>query len=234
MRKDSRLCAVLGALTLLAEPGLAQTQPPEKHGAGEQAADKDFGRLSDDGISAFNDIHLARLDMFDGNTDQAAKLVGDALAALHRAKSDGNVFMKAESALHGPSSPGARNQVAAGATPIAWLPIDCEIVMGQTYQSSPENAAAVVDANKSLERGEGKKAVERVRLAAIDVDYVMALAPLDQSIADVERANGLIANHDYYGAGQALRDAEVNVRYDSTEDIAHVRHGGGKAAPAGK
>ena len=212
----------------------AQSESANSQTQEHVTVDKDFGRLSDDGVSAFNDIHLARMNIFDGFTDQAAKLVSDALASLRKAKSDNEAFMKAESALHGPSNPGPRSGMPASATPIAWLPIDSEIIMGRTYKSTPEKAAAIVDANKNLERGESDKALERIRLAAVDVDYILALAPLDQSIAEVEEANRLMSNHDFYGANQALRETEMDVRYDQIEDIAHVRHAGDKGAASGK
>lgn len=198
------------------------------------AAMEGFGRLSDDGVSAFNDIHLARMEIFDGDTDRAAKLVSDALASLQRAKSQNEAVTKSETDLQGPSPVGSRGRGRGSEPPIAWLPIDAEIVIGQTYKSSAENAAAIVDANKSLDHGEGDKALERLRMAAIDADYVLALAPLDQSISDVEEASRLIAARDFYGASQALRRAEENVRYDEVDDVAHVRRQASKTADGGK
>jgi hypothetical protein len=208
---------------------------PAKANAGQgKVADKDFGRLSTDGVSAFNDIHLARMAIFDGKTATASKLVADALASLEKAKSDDTVFMKAEAALHPASASDATpsKNPSAGTTPVAWIPIDGEVVLDEDYQAAPEKAAAVVNANKSLEKGDGDKALEAIRLAAVDVDYTLAAAPLEQSVAEVTQANQLIANHDYFGASQALRKAEAGIRYDEIEDVANVK--GSKKTTSGK
>jgi hypothetical protein len=77
------------------------------------------------------------------------------------------------------------------------------------------------------------KALETIRLAAVDVDYVQALAPLEQSISYVDQAGRLMTTHDHYGAGEALRKAEGEVRLDEVEDVANARHGA-KAASAMK
>jgi hypothetical protein len=112
--------------------------------------------------------------------------------------------------------------VTTGA-PIAWIPIDTEISFGESFVSTPENAAAVVTARKSLERGENAKSLEAIKLAHIDIDYTVAVAPLDQSIAEIGQADSLIASHDYYGASQALRQAEAGIRYEEFDDVANAK-----------
>jgi hypothetical protein len=112
---------------------------------------------------------------------------------------------------------------AKATAPIAWIPIDSEIALGETFKSTPEAAAAVVTARKSLEKGENAKSLEAIKVARIDIDYTVAVAPLDQSIAAINQAKSLIASHDYYGASQALRQAEADVRYDEYDDVANVK-----------
>jgi hypothetical protein len=189
-------------------------------------ADKDFGRLSADGVSAFNDIHMARRAIFDGQTDEAATLVADAKTSLARAKTDDAILMKAESALRGRGQIMPKTPIAPGkapVVPIAWIPVDSEIALGETFVSTPENAAAVVTARKGIEKGESSKSLSAIKMAQIDVNYTVAVAPLEQSIADIDQANSLIASHDYYGASQALRQAEDGIRYDEVDDVANVR-----------
>jgi hypothetical protein len=191
-----------------------------------RVAAKDFGRLSQDGVSAFDDIHQARIALFDGAPDEAAKLISDARASLDKAKTDNTAFTKAEAALHPPAkAPQAQSHAPKSTTPVAWIPISGEVDYGETYVATPEKARAMVEANKSLKRGEGAKALETIRLASVDVDYVLALAPLEQSISYVDQAGKLMATHDYYGAGEALRKAEAGVRLDEVEDVANVRNG---------
>ncbi len=222
---------VAGLMTSLAICGsslAASTEnsaAPRTDTASTKVADKDFGRLSTDGVSAFSDIHFARLAIFEGKTDEAAKLVADARASLGKAKGDDTAFMKAESDFHAPAQTLATKQgdAAKETTPVAWIPIDGDLVLGETFQATPEKAAAVVAARKGLEKGEGAKSLETIKLAAIDVDYTMAVAPLEKSIADIDNADKLMTSHDYYGASQSLRQAEAGVRYDQIDDVANVK-----------
>lgn len=185
-----------------------------------KVAEKDFGRLSADGMSAFEDIHLARIAIFDGNTDEAAKFVIDAKASLANARIDGAAFLKAESDLRAPAqAPVGRDK---SATPILWIPIDSRIDVGQTFQPSADKAAAVITAKKHLMKGEGGKALQVVKSAALDIDYTVAVAPLEKSIAEVDDAARRIAIRDYYGASQALRRAEAGIRFDEVDDVANI------------
>jgi hypothetical protein len=223
--------AIFGLVTSCAMAGLSGASPadpsakPDAAPGAAKIADKDFGRLSADGVSAFNDIHLARVAIFDGKTDEAAKFVADAKLSLAKARTDDAIFVKAETALEPTAKdvhPAAKGD-ATGAG-IAWIPIDSEIALGETFQSTPETAAAVVTARKGLEKGDGAKSLEAIRVAKIDVNYTVAVAPLDQSVAEVDEADKLIASHDYYGASQSLRKAEAGVRYDETDDVVNVKN----------
>ncbi len=187
-----------------------------------KVAEKDFGRLSADGMSAFEDIHLARMAIFDGSTDEAAKFVIDAKTSLANAKTDGAAFLKAESALRGPSqAPVGRDK---SGTPIVWIPIDSRIDVGETFEPTAEKTAAVITAKKHLMKGEGGKALQTVRSEGLDIDYTLAVAPLEQSIVEVEDAVQRIAMRDYYGASQALRRAEAGIRFDEVDDVANVKN----------
>jgi hypothetical protein len=213
----------------------ADNSMTSKSAAQGKIADQDFGRLSEEGVNAFNDIHAARMAIFDGKTDEAAKLIADASESLEKAKTDSAIFMKAESAIHAPGqpAPGPQTRAPKGEAPIAWIPIDGDITVGETYQSSPEKAAVVVEANKSLDRGQGEKAISAIKLAGVDVDYTLAIAPLEESISNINQAKQLSASGDYYGASQALRKAEASVRYDEIDDVADVK-GAGKTGAKGK
>lgn len=215
MKKPPLLLAGLMSAILAAAPVSAGSDSSLK------IAEKDFGRLSADGMSAFEDIHLARMAIFDGNTDEAAKFVIDARTSLANAKTDGAAFLKAESALRAP--PQAPVGHDKGGTPILWIPIDSRLDVGETFQPSTEKTAAVITAKKHLMKGEGGKALEVVKSAALDIDYTLAVAPLEKSIAEVEEAAQRIAMRDYYGASQALRRAEAGIRFDEVDDVANVK-----------
>jgi hypothetical protein len=189
--------------------------------------DKDFGRLSADGFSAFNDVHLARIAIFDGKIDEAAKFIADAQGALAKAKTDNAVLTKAESEINAPAKTAVAAKPEKSSTPIAWIPIDNDIEFGEIFQPTSSKAAAIGTAKKALGKGDSAIALKAIRLAEVEVDYTVALAPLEQSIADVDQAGKLMAGHDYYGASQSLKKAEDGVRFDEFDDVANVK---GKAS----
>jgi len=238
MTKSTLLLAGFMASTMLAGTAYAaaaaaaaadDTAQPTAAPVHATLADKDFGRLSTDGASAFNDVHLARLAIFDGRTDEAAKLIDNAQKSLVKASTDDTVFVKAESEIWSSAKtpPAQQAKSATSTVPVSWIPIDSDLVLGETYQPTPEKAAAVVDAKKSLQSGDSSKALQAIRLAAVDIDYTVAVAPLKQSVADVNDAAGFVTSHDFYEASQSLKKAEDGVRYDEFEDVGNVT---GKAA----
>jgi hypothetical protein len=230
MVKSHRLVAALFTSVIAAvaaRPVLAQSAAPaapETHA--NKLIDKDFGRLSMDGLSAFNDIHLARLAIFEGKTDDATKFISDAQAALVKAKAAGIVLTKAESDLHPPGKAAAPVKAAPekSTVPVVWIPIDDDIVFGETFQPTNSKTAALGTAKKALSKGDGANALKAIRLSEIDVDYTVALAPLEMTITDIDQANKLASSHDYYGASQSLKLAEDGVRFDEFDDIADVKN----------
>jgi hypothetical protein len=234
MTKSTLLLAGLMASTMLARTAYAAadgTAQPTAAPVHATLADKDFGRLSTDGASAFNDVHLARLAIFDGRTDEAAKLIDNAQKSLGKASTDDTVFVKAESEIWSSAKTSAVQQAksATSTAQVSWIPIDSDLVLGESYQPTPEKAAAVVDAKKSMQGRDSSKALQAIRLAAVDIDYTVAVAPLKQSVADVNEAAGFVTSRDFYGASQSLKKAEDGVRYDEFDDVANVN---GKATAA--
>ena len=147
MKRSPHLAAGLLTSFLMAAfstAALAESSvSPSSDARAIRIADKDFGRLSADGFSAFNDVHLARIAIFDGKTDDAAKFVADAQAALGKAKTDDTIFLKAESELQIPSKTvqTAKTTPEKNAPPIAWIPIDNDIVFGEIFQPTPRSRA---------------------------------------------------------------------------------------------
>jgi hypothetical protein len=189
----------------------------DQMGHSATTADKDLGKLSIDGTSAYQDIGLARLAIYDGKTDSATKLVNDAMTSLSRAKNDDAVFMKAEADLTPPKTSTAQAQKTPNSSKaaIAWVPVDGEFILDETLAPSAAKTGAVDEANKHLHNGEPDKAKDTLKVASVDADYVMTLAPLAQTEQDVQRASQMLSDHKYYAASQQLRDAQMAVRYDT-------------------
>jgi hypothetical protein len=227
------LITTLVATTLLTA-GVAcaagpQTVDQQKATAKETSADKDFSKISADGSSAFQDLILTRLAIFNGQIDAAKKYVEKADKAFDKARTDEAVFTKAEADFKPPTSKSepATSAVNGAAPvnnkpadqmkiPIAWLPVDGQMLIEEDYTANPKKTAAVADANKSLKSGDRKGAMDKLKLAEINIDFMIAVVPLEQTIKSVHQATVLINDGKYYEASQVLRQVEENERFDVT------------------
>ncbi|KXV62781.1 hypothetical protein AD949_09445 [Acetobacter orleanensis] len=200
-------------------PGFAQTPSPatpaaSASSAGADAAAQDFGRLSVDGGTASEDIALARQAIFDGALDAASRLIDDASMALERARVDNTAFQKAETDLQPArtKTTHSTHTSSASSAPVAWLPVDGELVLNESIEPTPEKTAAVAAANRHLRAGNTARAGEVLKVSGIDADYIIAAVPLEQTRKDVARAAKFIKSNPYK-ASEALRDAQNAVRY---------------------
>ena len=203
--------ALLSTSAMAADNAAASTSPAQ------QTADHDFGKLSADGVRGFTDIKLARLAIFDGKTAQAKTLIDDAQSALNKAKSDDTVFTKAEADLK-PGS-GMKQAADGNARPstaqVAWIPVDGQMTLGEDYVATPDKAEGVAKANAQLKTGNKKEAMDTLKLAGIDMNFVEEVVPLDATISGVDKAAQLIDQGHYYQANQALKMVEDGARFDS-------------------
>ena len=220
MRISTGIVAALLGTTMLAGAVSAQQTPAAPAPTTQQKAEaaRDFMKLSADGAVAFRTLHMARLAIFEAEPAAAKKLLADARAALAKAKVDSTAFQKAEAELKAPK--GIDVPAAASGPAVAWLPIDGQLTLGEDFVATPAKAAAVAEANKHLEKGQRKEAIEKLKLADVNVMFTMALAPLDRTMADVDMAAKLMDEGKYYEANAAMKKAEDGVRYDSVAAIA--------------
>ncbi|GAB6967016.1 hypothetical protein JCM25156A_10530 [Komagataeibacter kakiaceti JCM 25156] len=206
-----------GLLMLGTAIGAAHASP-----SAGRAVNRDFAKLSADGSRAFDDIALARTALANNDTAGARKLLADANNALTRAKTDDKVFMKAESELTAPrkAPAGARTPAPTATTPaVAWLPVDGEYIVTEDLEPTSAKGTAVATANTSLNKGKPTQAAQNLQVAAVDVDFVLAIAPLDASASDVYRASNLLAGNDVKSADSALQDAQNTIRFVSEDMV---------------
>jgi hypothetical protein len=212
MTKISKFAAAL-AITLVGLPVFAATEQ-----APQTAAGRDMSKLSTDGATAIHDVWLARLAIFNGDPVKANQYAHEARAALDRAKLDHTAFAKAESDLKVPKG---ATQPGSGATPsttpTTWIPVDGSVTLGEDYVDTPEKAASVAKANEQLKNGDHKQALETIKLANIDVSFVLELAPLDKTAAGIEQAVLFLDAGKYYEANHALKEVEDGLRIDVTD-----------------
>jgi hypothetical protein len=229
MQISKGIVAALLGTTMLAGAVYAGEKTPAAPATTQQKAEatRDFMKLSADGSVAFRALHMARLAIFEADPAMAKKLIADARAALVKAKGDSTAFMKAEADLRPPAGMKPAPVAAAGPA-ISWLPIDGQLGLGEDFVATPAKAAAVAEANKHLEKGQRKEAIEKLRLADVSVTFTTALAPLDRTLADVDAAAKLMDEGKYYEANAAMKKVEDAVRYDSVAIVAVPQKDGAK------
>jgi hypothetical protein len=213
-------CAIALALSLGASTAFATADlPANQTTAGQTAANQDFGKLSRDGSMAIRDVRLARLAIFDGQPDKAKTYIDEAQTAINKAKTDDTIFTKAEADLKAPagvSQPGPANSTP-NTTPIKWIPVDGSMTVGEDYVATPEKSAGIAKANAQLKTGNSKQAMETLKLADINVSYVLEVAPADKTASGINQAAQLIGAGKYYEANQALKSVEDGLRIDVTD-----------------
>ncbi len=181
----------------------------------DQTTRHDFSTLSRAGSLAFDDAALARLAIFDGHPSKAATLIANAETEFNRADIDQTAFIKAEDALNPPSSMRSSSASGQAGQPTVWLPVAEGFVLSETLVPPAGTDQTLDKANASLRANQRRQAIETLKVAHVSAIDTVALAPLDETRADLHRASQLVAAGDYYGAGQALRALEQRVRYDS-------------------
>lgn len=182
-----------------------------------------FQALSTQGQRAFVDISSARIELFQGQPKKALEQVKGAQHALKLAEKDNTAFTKAASDLKVKDSQG---KLDTDTTAKAWLPIWGDTIIQDNYLASPQKVKAVADANAKLKHGDAKGAAEVLRLAGVNVDTSIALAPLKQTVADVDQAAKLLASDKYYEANLTLKKVQDEVRFASTDvNFAANTHG---------
>ena len=189
--------AIFGSCAALAaeQPNAASTANANLPAAATQNTNKELGKLSADGRKAFQDVRLARLAIFDGQTDQAKKYVDEAKAAITKAQTDNTAFVKAEASLKPPAGVSQRTGRKVGVisqrqstAPTAWLPVDGGLTLGDDFVATSAKAAGIAKANDQLKKGDHKQAMETLKLSEIDVAFVMEVAPLDKTISGIDTA----------------------------------------------
>lgn len=227
------MAAALVFTTILAGSAFAAEQAARQSNgqpsANQTVIDADVGKLSKDGAQAFRDLQLTRLAIFEADPAQAKDLIGKAQAAFAKAKTDDAVFNKAEADLKTPTDLSAAKSTASAAKgdakpasteQVAWVPVDAQLILGDDFVATPEKASAVTEANKNLAQGDQKGALDKLKLAHVDVNFTMAVLPLDKTTADVDQAAKLIEQGKYYEANAILKTAQDGMRFDVIDAVA--------------
>ncbi len=150
----------------------------------------------EDAYTAMREIRAARLAIFDGSGPAAISFVNDASKKLEAAKiTNEKMKPKADEA-----------KIEAGL-----IPFDMSMSIAEDYTATPQRALKVKEANAHLAKGDRKTAIEKLRLADINVLTTVALLPVGPTMDHLTDAANLLEQDKYYDANLALKAIEDSV-----------------------
>jgi hypothetical protein len=158
--------------------------------------------LSVDGQKALQDVLVARDLLAQGKTDAAIPPIYDAQKRFVAAQKDNRRFYAAEDQLQ----PAPQHPVSATHKPITgsvtWIPVGGEFILTETL--APDKKAAAQKANKALKAGQNAQAQQNLQVVGEDADFIIALAPLEQTKDILYRARVLTEGRQAAQAKEAL------------------------------
>ena len=166
----------------------------------KNANERTFIRLSEDGAKAARTVSLARVAIFDGQTQEAKDLLDQAKTALDAAAKDVDK-LAIKTSKHNDLGP--------------MVPIDARLSVIDAYTLTPEKKTEIGKVNEHLRKGETKKALEVLRPIDVQLTLTSMFMPLNPTTKAVEQAKTLLADHQYYEANLALKKAEDSWVIDS-------------------
>lgn len=136
------------------------------------------------GNTAMQDVQLARIALFDGDTSGAKRLLNDAKRKINDDQTDWSKYIK-------------KNKK----TPIdgdGYVVINATMSVSEDYQASEAKNKAVRDANEKIKNGDKKGALEVLKLAGITVSESQVLMPLKATRNDIQKALDLFGYYCRY------------------------------------
>jgi len=176
-----------------AEDPPASTNAPAKDQAKNDKAQKDFVKVSEDATTTMFDLSNARLAIFNGQPGRARTYVDAAVTRV------GAAFEEADKSALDTKSPKADDR---------FVPFDANLTVLKKFEPTPENAKHIAKANEHLHKGEKKKAIEELKLGAIDVAIRTSMIPIKFAKEHIDHASKLLDEHKYYEANLALKAVE--------------------------
>ncbi|MCT6139971.1 YfdX family protein [Escherichia coli] len=153
------------------------------------------------GMEIMDDMQYARLALFSGDTGTADRLINRAEDLL---KSEDKTW---ETVVRKDKKTPQEGDV--------YIIINSSLMLSEDFTVTSEKQKAIDDANKKLDKGDKKGAIEVLHLAGIDISETQWLMPLKQTQKKVNSAQKLMREGKYYEANLALKGAEDGVITDT-------------------
>lgn len=145
------------------------------------------------GNEVMQDVQLARVMLFNGNTSKAREFLLDANKKINDDETDWQKFIKQDKK-----------------TPVdgdGYIIINATMSVSEDFQPSEAKTKAISNANKRLSQGDKKGAIETLRLAGITMTEKQILMPLQQTRTDLKKAIKLFDEGKYYQSNLVLLSA---------------------------
>ena len=153
------------------------------------------------GMEIMDDMQYARLALFSGDTGAADKLINRAEDLL---KSEDKTW---ETVVRKDKKTPQEGDV--------YIIINSSLMLSEDFTVTSEKQKAIDEANKKLDKGDKKGAIDVLHLAGIDISETQWLMPLKQTQKKVNSAQKLMREGKYYEANLALKGAEDGVITDT-------------------
>jgi hypothetical protein len=173
-------------------------------------------KVSSEGFDAMRAIREARVAIFNGRPSVATELLNKAKSSLETAAKDAPTFVTTTQTSVNGTVVGADMTVAN----MNWVPIDGQVSLADAYTASPKKSQHIKNANEHFKNGQCNKAIEELRLAAIDVTWTRVMMSLNTTTKCVNEATTLLNQQKYYQANLALKTAEDALVIDSANLLA--------------
>lgn len=208
MNSFSRFTAItcfsfLSASVLFLPSANADNHSPQKDvvaKVSENAKDKAIIKTVDEAFHAIRKVQAARLAIFNGLTDDAARLVNEAKADMQKAKANAKDF--------------AIKTNKSETNGEIYIPFDTSLTLEEGFKPTTEKQTAINKANEHLAKGEHKHAIKVLKTANIDVTIVAAMIPVNASLQHLDDASMLINEKKFYEANLVLKAIQDSVTVD--------------------
>ncbi|EBD2439343.1 YfdX family protein [Salmonella enterica] len=162
---------------------------------------RSIDNIAQAGNAAMQDVQLARVALFDGDTSGAKRLLNDANRKINDDQTDWSKYI--------------RKDKKAPIDGDGYVVINATMAVSEDYQASEAKNKAVRDANEKLKKGDKKGAIEVLKLAGITVSESQVLMPLKATRNDIQKAINLFNEGKYYQSNLMLLSAEEGIILDT-------------------
>jgi hypothetical protein len=167
--------------------------------------------FSQAGRDAFDNIRMARLDLFNGNTATAMKEMKSAQKALITARAEAPTFAtRTQTTVMGKVVGTSNDKVTADAVPVGG-----DLILADNFQLSDQHQPVLARAREHLAQGNKKAAVQVLKAGNIDVSYNRQWLPIASAEQNLDKAISLATAGNYYDANLALKVIVDGVRTDN-------------------